>query len=118
MIIAYVAGPYNADSRRKILINIFDARDTAIELWKIGFATICPQLNSAFFGDDVPEERFLPGYLRILETCDLIVLLPTWEESPGARREEAYAKEHNIPRYFWPEDRVGLEVLASGHKSS
>ena len=116
MLIAYTAGPYRAITYPQLCGNILIARQVAESLWRLGFAVICPHTNSAHFGARVPEEKFLPGYLRILEVCDLLVLLPNWEESSGARAEESFARKRQIPKYFWPYNLVELMDLVNGQK--
>jgi hypothetical protein len=42
MRIAYVSGPYRANSIRQVLHNIRAAEEVAIQLWKFGYAVISP----------------------------------------------------------------------------
>ena len=99
--LVYVAGKYgNGDrlSREEIDNNIHIARIAAIEIWEMGFAVICPHLNSYHFGDDceLTHEQYLEGDFRILDGCDIIYMLPNWKESEGAKLEHAYADENDI----------------------
>jgi hypothetical protein len=59
--IAYVAGPYRAKTKIGIILNILRARKVAKELWKMGYAVICPHSNSALMDGIAPDEAFLNG---------------------------------------------------------
>ncbi len=97
--IAYLAGPYRAPTRAGISRNIATARRAAIALWQRGYTVICPHLNTAHLDGVVPDQRFLDGDLEILKRCDLLVLLPKWHDSRGARQERAVALDVGIQVY-------------------
>ena len=99
--VAYVAGPYSGD----VDANIRAARQVAIKLWEMGYAVITPHLNTAHMEQDsqVSYEQFVRGDLAIIHKCDLVVLLPGWQNSPGACREERFADEIGTPAYEWPD---------------
>lgn len=106
----YIAGKYRGD----IDANIAVARKVAIELWEAGHAALCPHLNTAHFevGCNIPEEQYIEGDLLWLACADAIVMLPDWERSDGAYTEWRFARDHGIPRYYWPdypEVRDGVE---------
>ena len=46
--------------------------------------------------------------LEELSKCDAIYLLNDWEDSPGARKELAFAREHNIS--VWCENDSDKEI--------
>ena len=50
-------------------------------------------LNPARLPDDLPEECYMPICLAMLDQADTIALLPTWEDSNGAKIEVAYGAE-------------------------
>ena len=93
---AYIAGPYRAPTERQLLENIHQARLCAERLWQLGYAVMCPHLNTAFCGGIVPDDVFLRGDLAWLECADIIVMLPTWERSQGARAEREFALQRGI----------------------
>lgn len=96
MKVAYIAGPYRSDTPRGIVENIRRAESVAIEYWKKGYAVICPHKNTALFDGICPDETWLNGDLAILSRCDVIVMVPGWKESQGARTEKAYAEANGI----------------------
>lgn len=90
MKIAFIIGPYHADTCSEIDANIQLARKAARRLWRSGYAVICPHSNSSHFGGVVSEETFRKGYLEILERCalvDLCVVLPDWQRSEACVAE-------------------------------
>jgi len=107
MQLVYVAGPYRGKSKIKIInyiqrqINIAKARLVAQELWKAGFAVICPHSNSANFDGICDDEIFLEGDKEILKRCDLMILLPNWEKSEGTKAEVLFACDNGIEVVEW-----------------
>jgi hypothetical protein len=103
MKVLYVAGPYRAASEYQVLQNIREAEAISLELWKMGFAAICPHKNTAFLGGahDMPDDVWLRGDLEILERCDGVVLTPRWQYSAGAKAEKDHAQKHGIPVIEW-----------------
>jgi hypothetical protein len=102
MRLAYVAGPYRAPDEWGVLTNIRNAESVALELWKLGFAVICPHKNTALFGGAAPDDVWLKGDLEMIRRCDLLVLIPGWEASSGSREEKRKAEEWGIPVREWP----------------
>jgi len=85
--VVYVIGPYRAKTVNEILHNIYEARRVAEELWRKGYAVICPHLNSAFMDGHVPDEVFLKADQEILGRCDGFALVRGWERSEGSLDE-------------------------------
>jgi hypothetical protein len=115
-LIAYVAGPYR-DERGLYYIdrNINEAREVAAQLWAWDFSVICPHTNSRFMDgfEGIKIDAFLEGDLDQVERVDLVVLLPRWRESVGARGECSHAIGFGIPVLEWahPEEREFLRML-------
>ncbi|NQU42143.1 DUF4406 domain-containing protein [bacterium] len=99
--IAYVAGPYRADTISGIRKNILSARNVAEDIWQFdGWGAICPHLNSAHMDGIVPDAKFLEADLEILRRCDAVVLAQRWETSSGTRTEILEARDRGIPVYL------------------
>lgn len=93
MKVAYIAGPYRAKSLRGVIDNIRAAEKVAMKYWNLGYAVICPHMNCALFDGTAPDEVWLEGDKELLRRSDVIVMLPTWRKSSGARAEHDLAKE-------------------------
>lgn len=89
--LVFICGPYRGESHNEVHQNIERARNVATLLWKLGYAVICPHLNSAFFSGACNEENFTSGYLKILSICDIVVMVGDWQKSEGASKEHALA---------------------------
>lgn len=97
MKLAYVAGPFRGANSWEMEQNIRQAETLALELWRQGFAVICPHTNTRFYQGAAPDDVWLQGDLEMLRRCDCLVLMPDWSRSVGARTEAKFAQEHNIP---------------------
>ena len=90
MKLAYIAGSYRNSNAKVVIENIRHAEKYAIKYWRLGYAVICPHLNTTFFDSldsPIADETWLKGDIEILKRCDVIVLIPGWKKSSGAREE-------------------------------
>lgn len=98
--VVYLAGPYAQGPAGTQEENIQTASEAAQELWKLGYTVYSPHRNTAFFEEALPElseKDWLSGHLEMLVRCDVLVLLPKWLSSSGAREEKDLAVSLNIP---------------------
>lgn len=115
MKLAYVAGPYRGKSKIKlinrlqVIRNIMAARKVAKELWKMGYAVICPHSNTALFDGVTPDKAFLEGDLLMLDRCDILVLQGKWRKSSGTIGELKRAQRLEMPVYEWHGRLVQLD---------
>lgn len=91
MKLAFISGPYRGPTESDVVRNIRHAEKYAIQYWLKGFAVICPHKNTALLGGLAPEKVWLEGDMEILRRCDLIVMIPGWENSEGAKAEHEAA---------------------------
>lgn len=66
------------------------ARFNTAEQWLIGRGHTV--LNPAKLPVGMPEEKYMPICLAMLEAADAIYMLDNWTSSEGANVEHAYAK--------------------------
>jgi hypothetical protein len=100
MKVIYVAGALSGKNDNEVWNNIVLARSHALELWKQGWAVICPHLNSLYMGHGTEDkdcfDLFLAGDCEIITRCDAIYMLPNWKNSRGARLEFETAIAYNL----------------------
>lgn len=104
MKIIYVAGPYNGKTFSAIDDNIRKAEYAALQLWKKGWAVICPHLNTAHFeryqDENFTDDVFYGGTMEMLERCDAIFMLDAWTNSTGSKHEHGYAMRAAMPIFY------------------
>ena len=85
----YVAGPYiPADGKEETRLgNIRLASETGKLLLRLGHTPFCPHTMTAGWEDECSWDDFLRMDMEWLRMCDVIVLLPGWQTSRGARME-------------------------------
>lgn len=102
--VAYVSGPYR-DPRGTYYVeqNIRAAERVAVELWRLGYAVICPHANTRHFDGCCPssDDVFIRGDLELVRRSDVVVTLPNWARSAGARNEVAAAHYSNVLVLNW-----------------
>jgi len=97
MPVAYIAGKYRAKTEWELIENIREAERYAIRYAKLGFAVICPHKNTAHFGGVLPDTYWLAATMEMLRHCDVVVMIPNWQESEGAKGEHAEAQRLMLP---------------------
>ena len=119
MKVAFISGPYRSDTPSGIVRNIRSAEAVAVELWRMGYAVICPHMNSALMDGLCPDETWLKGDLEMLRRCDLVVMIPRWRTSEGSKAEAQEAWLRKIPVYIWHDDKEMLrEFVCQGHSQA
>ena len=109
MKVAYIAGAYRAPTLTEEMENIVKARKAAILFWKKGYAVICPHMNTAMFDTEVATDVILEGDLALLSRCDVVVALPNWKSSEGAKGEIARALSLHLKVIFLSEEELKYE---------
>lgn len=98
--VIYLAGPFRAPNGWEIEQNIRRAEVMALEVWKAGFACVCPHTNTRFYQGAAPDDVWLQGDLAIIFHCDGVLMMPDWERSSGTRAERDFAHEHAISVWY------------------
>lgn len=91
MKVIYLAGPYSGYSINDVHDHIEEARRVSRKLWMAGYAVVCPHMNTAYMDGEDTWGVFLEGDLEIMARCDIVVMLPGWRGSKGARVEHETA---------------------------
>lgn len=87
MKVAFIVGPYRAATVAGIVENIHRAEAYAKKYWQLGYAVICPHMNTALFDGVCLDKVFLDGMREVLRRCDAVVLTPGWRGSSGSLDE-------------------------------
>jgi len=93
----YISGPYSAGTTALEDHNIRIAAKAAFRYYKKGYAVFCPHLQTSYIDrnfncGEVEYEDWLAVDIYWLSKCDVIVFLPGWEKSRGARIERMAAR--------------------------
>lgn len=104
MKVVFVSGPYRSNTEWGLVENIRRAEAVAVELWRKGFAVICPHKNTAHFGGLADVSVWLAGDLAMLERCDAVYAMQGWKDSVGATGEVEHATLRGIPIFDSMED--------------
>ncbi len=91
MKVAYIAGPYRANTVMQVLGNVHAASEVALKYWKKGYAVICPHRNTALFDGECDDLVWLQGDLELMSRSDVVVMMVGWQHSKGAIMEHAEA---------------------------
>ena len=95
MKVAYICGPYRSDTVSGIVSNIRKAEYYAKKYWKLGYAVICPHLNTALFDGVCRDDVWLQGDKELVRRSDVIVMIPGWNSSTSSIDKCALAGELN-----------------------
>ena len=107
MILAYLAGPFTADTPWGIERNIREAESAAafIITHRSDVSLVVPHMMGRnFVGRAGTAEYWYDATMRMLEACEALVLLPGWQGSNGSRAEFRRAHELGLKIYAAPED--------------
>ena len=93
----FISGPYRSISPSQIHDNVYFARVAMIKAIEAGWAVICPhtmlsgsELLAAI--DYIREDIYMNECLALLEKCDAIFMLKSWQLSEGAKTEHSWAQ--------------------------
>lgn len=105
--LVYLAGPIRAKDGKTVDDHVREAKGIALELWKKGYAVICPHANTdlpiALADEECDEKVWLNGDLEMVRRCDAVVVMPDWKGSRGTEGEIKFAKKRKIPVYYYPD---------------
>jgi len=113
--VIYIAGCYR-DPRGEFYVrmNIREAEQAALFVWKNGGVALCPHKNTSGFGGafGIQDTTWLEGDLELLRRCDAIWAIPNYVDSQGAQKELEFAWGKGIPCLYSQADVLKfLEVI-------
>lgn len=96
----YVAGPYTARTPALIKANVAEALLFAHPIRRAGGVPVVPHICLPEFQGFTDEEALYQAAMQEcfshLSTCDGIFMMPSWQQSRGARMEHHQAGEWGI----------------------
>jgi hypothetical protein len=96
----YIAGPFAAPTNYDLQRNVMEAERAGLRVACNGGLPIIPHtMNRNFFGQ-LTEAFWRAGMIELLRRCDGLYMLPTWENSEGAKAERLCAIEYELPVYY------------------
>ncbi len=111
--VCFISGPYRSKlGPSGIHDNIEKARAAAIEMWKRGYAVICPHMNSAMMDGACDDPVWLEGDLEFVRRSDVIYMISGWEDSEGAVAELLEAKMNDLEIIYQETEKfISLDTL-------
>lgn len=101
--VAYIASKYTDTTKGKMEKNLRFAERWGKKLTKLGYAVISPLSNSEYLEDTLDWRQMIKMDLAIIKKCDLLIALPNWRRSRGARLEVWWAKRYGVEVKYWDE---------------
>lgn len=99
--VAYVIGALRGGTSKIRKSNKDRAKHIAVELWKLGFAVICPHTNGGYLSGQVNEDVLMEGHLELLSRSDIVVVVSgrRTAESKGSKKEIQLCNKLGITIY-------------------
>ena len=101
--VIYVAGKYTASTEEGKQLNTDEAMWYGVMLEGLGYHAVVPHLShyldsmAQAMEVDIPYKTWIQRGLFLLSNCDAMLVI---SESPGVKREIAFAKNNHIPIYY------------------
>jgi len=97
LIVIYLAGALRGKNRFEKQRNMRRAERWAERLWRMGFAVYSPHLNSGWLDTPETDPHVIPANVHLMLLCDMICVMPNWENSSGTKNEIEVCKKNQIP---------------------
>ena len=105
----YIAGPFSAPHEDQVDINIDTAEVFARCLIQRDIHCVCPHSLGRNFKSTGSYKYWIDVTMRLLETCDAVLLLPGWKDSPGTLGEIAAAEDLGLPVFTTLSDVIDFD---------
>lgn len=111
--VVYVAGRFRSADGWKINENVFAAEKAGREVAALGAMPLVPHSIGAHMAGTEDDTFWLTGTLELMRRCDLVLVLPGYQESQGAMGEIAEAQRIGMPVIMPLDGAPGWEELRS-----
>lgn len=98
--VIYIAGPFRAPTAWRVEQNIRRAEESALAIWRMGAAALCPHTNTRYFDGEANDEIWLEGDLEFLRRSDGVYMVDGWNRSTGAKAEHLEASRLELPIFY------------------
>jgi hypothetical protein len=121
MNLVYIAGKYRGDTPWDVEQNIRNAESWALKVAQTGNIPICTQAMYRFFDKQMEDKFWIAATLEIMKRCDIVLLIPGWEVSVGARDERVFAEDEGMtivyanPNWDREELKAALKKIGDIH---
>ncbi len=108
MTLIYLAGALRGENKDA---NMKAAQFWAEQLWRRGFAVYSPHMNSGWLDTPETDPHVLEANIQLMKMCDIMVIMPFYEESKGTLAEIKVYREIGKPIFYINDNR---ELLKKG----
>jgi hypothetical protein len=110
--LVYIAGPYRAATPWDVEQNVRRAEAIGLEIARLGGMPVVPHSMCRFYDKQVTDDFWGEGTLKLMRRCDIVVMVPGWGASTGARGEWEEAARICMPAFQWATDadRIALAL--------
>jgi len=98
--LVYIAGPFRGATPFDVKTNVHEAEVLGLEVAALGGYPVIPHSMTAHFDKQLTDQFWLEGTMALLRRCDAIVMSTRWQQSTGARAEEAEATRIGMPIFY------------------
>lgn len=102
--LVYIAGPFGAATPGGHQTNVANAAAYRAPIAQLGCYPVCPHKNTESLGgptgfdpNATQQAAWYEGSIQLLRRCDVLLLIPGWENSTGSKTEKAAAEGWGIP---------------------
>jgi hypothetical protein len=119
---AYIAGPYTANSSERVDENVRRAEAAAWLYYLKGYAVHCPHAQTHCMHVRYNKENVVTydDWLKVdivwLKECDVVVFLPGWENSKGAKMEHILAQALDKEIHYLTEEKLRAVLVVESEK--
>lgn len=111
--VVYVAGRFRSADGWKVNENVFAAEKAGREVAALGAMPLVPHSIGAHMAGTEDDTFWLTGTLELMRRCDVVLVLPGYQESQGTMGEIAEAQRIGMPVIMPLDGAPGWEELRS-----